>query len=654
MPWALAATHTLTTTQKKSGTQSLKLAAATGSVESVFTGDMRVKEGEQWYFKYYAYIDASFNGTTGNSKLRIGNGANGAFITDCTFASITRSAWTTVPLEVTVTVPAGVTSLKVSIVSDNTAGTAYIDDVQIRRMSEASLIQNLGVEKLTASSASMDTAVVNKLWTDVVTSRKITTDMLIVGQGENMMPWDPTVVAPNQGWNGSTVTAITDSDLGKCLQSINATVTAGTMKTFMRLSSGVTAKNGVADAFDVRETEEYSVRVGFGAGGSYVDGTPSCRVMVQVHDKAGALLTSTYGNTTGMSYSGAETFSTVSVPIPVGGRSALVYLQQDKQGLVMVHSPFMKRKADASLIVDGGILTRHLTVTQDMTVALLSVYSIKANDIDTNDLAADTGFVSSMKTNVLTADSITSTMIGATSITSKHTITGATIQTSATASRGIKITSSSLKAYSSTGVNTFTLDATTGNMVGTGTMQTSPSGSRVVVWDRGDGTAAVDMYTDGTGQHGSIYTQPQTGNGGYVTNVMHYTASPITTTNWTSRLTLFADETWSVASRTKKTEVTGDANGNIYLRGQLLKNNSAATETIVVGSTVTSQNATGSYTLTYLAPVATGTRHVLATADSASVAQSCTQNCTASGFKWVWSTTASSSISMRYLAVWTD
>lgn len=63
VPWALQPTHTITTAQKKSGTSSLRLAATTGTQKSTFTNDMRVKEGEQWYFKLHAYIDATFNGT---------------------------------------------------------------------------------------------------------------------------------------------------------------------------------------------------------------------------------------------------------------------------------------------------------------------------------------------------------------------------------------------------------------------------------------------------------------------------------------------------------------------------------------------------------------------------------------------------------------
>jgi hypothetical protein len=88
--------------------------------------------------------------------------------------------------------------------------------------------------------------------------------------------------------------------------------------------------------------------------------------------------------------------------------------------------------------------------------------SVKALQIDTNNLAADTAFVGQMKTGILTADAITTTMLAATAITSKHTITGALFQTTTTASRGVKFDSTGINAWDPTGISTFQVDAATG------------------------------------------------------------------------------------------------------------------------------------------------------------------------------------------------
>jgi len=88
--------------------------------------------------------------------------------------------------------------------------------------------------------------------------------------------------------------------------------------------------------------------------------------------------------------------------------------------------------------------------------------SIKALQIDVNNLAADTGFVGSMRTNVLTADSVSTTALAAGAITSKHTITGAVFQTTTTANRGVKFDSSGINAWDPTGVSMFSVDSATG------------------------------------------------------------------------------------------------------------------------------------------------------------------------------------------------
>ena len=72
----------------------------------------------------------------------------------------------------------------------------------------------------------------------------------------------------------------------------------------------------------------------------------------------------------------------------------------------------------------------------------------------------------------LQTDTVKAGQIAADAITSKHTITGATIQTLATANRGVKITSAGLLAYNTSGTQTFFADANTGAVTITGTLNT--------------------------------------------------------------------------------------------------------------------------------------------------------------------------------------
>ena len=64
-------------------------------------------------------------------------------------------------------------------------GAARINTIEM-----AAALANIitaNIENLRVGTGTMDTAVINKLWTDVVRSRKITTDMLIVGSGDNLV-----------------------------------------------------------------------------------------------------------------------------------------------------------------------------------------------------------------------------------------------------------------------------------------------------------------------------------------------------------------------------------------------------------------------------------------------------------------------------------
>lgn len=654
VPWTLHANHFLSTIQKKSGTHSLRLTSSGSSSESFLTADTTsVKEGEEYYVKAWAYIDSSFNGTSGNSKIRVAATPN-SYIGAVEFATIPKSGWRLI--EGTVTIPAGTTSLRVTIVSDHTAGNAYLDDIQIRRVSEASLIQNLGVEKLTASTASMGTAVIDKLWTDVVRSRKITTDMLVVGRGSNALA-DPYLTDPETKTYRNTLAGAwgvwsTSGSTGLVTYGAS-TLTAGSARSFF--FDAQAPLYGTDHYIPVEPGQQWLF------SGLYTSDVSGPRGTVRLIKRDGSTSYTSAGWTqrdgTANVYDPSGTvraFERIyTVPSDVTHIMPAMQFEATCTRVFVYGGNTFTNMATASLIVDGAITARNLTVTEEMWAKVIKFKLISGDEIDVNSIVADTAKIGVLRGGVLINDAVTTSILKADAITSKHTITAATIQTSPTSLRGVKITSTGIKAYNNSGSNTFALDGTTGNLVATGTMQTSMSGSRVVMWDRGDGTAAVDLYTDGTGVHGSLYTQPHTGNGLYVTNLMHYTGSPITTTNWTSRVTLFQDETWAIGQRTKAAEVTGNASGEIFFRGRMVRNNSASTETMVVGASTTSNAAQGTYALTYAAPVPNGTRMVLATPDAGSYVSHATQSASASGFSWIWSTASNANVSMRYLAVWT-
>lgn len=100
-------------------------------------------------------------------------------------------------------------------------------------------------------------------------------------------------------------------------------------------------------------------------------------------------------------------------------------------------------------------------------------------------------------------------------------ITGATMRTAPAGAR-VEMDASGLHAYNASGIETFDLDAATGNVSATGSFQTSMSGRRAILSDRGN-LAAADFYPDTSAQHGALFTE--VANGKYRTRLYHFTGS---------------------------------------------------------------------------------------------------------------------------------
>lgn len=454
VPWTLASLHTISTAQSKSGTSSLRLAPVAdvaAPAKSTFTADLRVREGEQWSFRMFAYIDATFNGTA-NSKLRISDQTNTPVLGALIYNAITRSAWGSVPLELVVTVPTGATSLRVELWNDSTTGYAYIDDIQIRRMSEASLIQNLGVEKLTASTASMGQAVIDKLWTDVVRSKKITTDMLVVA-GENMV-WN------GLGENGdNTSWSLWNFDAADKPPATFGSFDGGNVTTAKSLANG-------QPPIAVEENTSYVAEFWLKAS------VANSRTYVEFMEVGGTNPTPQYavGNLVV-----PTVWTKYSVPVKTSVGQTGMYLRMfinHTNGSVTnatqkIAGVRFRKQFESNLIVNGGILAAHLSLTEDLWTPVLGAHKITATELNVTNVTADTGVLGNLRTNLLTTDWIKAVNIDATNgITSRHTITGATIQTSTSGAR-VVLDTSGMNGYSATGVNYLKADSSGITVTGT-------------------------------------------------------------------------------------------------------------------------------------------------------------------------------------------
>lgn len=87
--------------------------------------------GQTYTVTLWILTDATWNGTAGNSKIRFGNGSDGALLTACGYAGV-KTTWTQVSCSFTLT--STVTSVAISVGNDGTVGNIWIDDITVSRM----------------------------------------------------------------------------------------------------------------------------------------------------------------------------------------------------------------------------------------------------------------------------------------------------------------------------------------------------------------------------------------------------------------------------------------------------------------------------------------------------------------------------------------
>jgi len=192
-------------------------------------------------------------------------------------------------------------------------------------------------------------------------------------------------------------------------------------------------------------------------------------------------------------------------------------------------------------IADGAIKANHLTAG-----------AIKAEHIMVNQIDAD--------------------KIEANAITAKHTITGATIQTSALSNSGIKLTSTAMRAYNSLGEEVFELLSSNGDLTAVGQFRTGFDGIRVEVDSEAynnrpgirfvsneDGTLQLNPVIQGIGDGGD---------GGYPEHsIVIMSGEDTTNSSGRADLQLNKGGDWSIKQQYGGT----DSGVGIYKEGHLIR-----------------------------------------------------------------------------------
>jgi len=156
LSWNLHQRGTIDTTVFRTGTRSLRVSA--GPNQSITPATLQVEPGQVWRFRAWHKVSADYNGTSSWGKFRL-HYNNNVFITAVTWNAAATSNW--VMSEMVYTVPAsGVNTLGLTLGTDHTVGTIWIDDVSAVEISALNAKANLNSPTFTGTVSGISKAMV--------------------------------------------------------------------------------------------------------------------------------------------------------------------------------------------------------------------------------------------------------------------------------------------------------------------------------------------------------------------------------------------------------------------------------------------------------------------------------------------------------------
>lgn len=258
-------------------------------------------------------------------------------------------------------------------------------------------IENLYVTGVGAISE----AVIEKLWADVITARKIVASQVLVGSGTNMIAWNP---EPNQGmphvtrygsgastepkWGGTDGVS---PGTGHLILNSDAVASGSDQYTWKICYDPSKASPWATSGFPVEPGEEYLASIYYKSGGSYPDGAPDMRIGLVWYTGEGAYISGSLSPQTPLTWSWAR--HEVSAKAPATAAYAIVFVRQNRQGNVRVDLPSLQKKSGSSLIVNGSVTGDHVeansVAAKVATVIQLNADRINAGIINTARLNTD-------------------------------------------------------------------------------------------------------------------------------------------------------------------------------------------------------------------------------------------------------------------------
>lgn len=256
-----------------------------------------------------------------------------------------------------------------------------------------------------------------------LTAESISVSKLLVGNYSNLLD-NPQFTAGFAGWAPSSGGTWSVADVGGSWRNTARVVVTGSWTTCG--NARIACNPG----------DQFYVAAGIhdplaGSGGS-------ARVGVYFRDADGNDLSTGWATQTAAS-SWSVVSTTVTAPANAKTVQFMFNVTGRTSGTVTFGLPVFSRKADANLIVDGGVFARHLNATE---------------------IWADSGFFNTAKANVLSVGSLTGI-----------TITGSVVR-SASSGQRVQLDTVGLRAYNASNALTASLSADTGGLLLSGTLWT--------------------------------------------------------------------------------------------------------------------------------------------------------------------------------------
>ncbi|WP_102157713.1 flagellar protein FliT [Zhihengliuella halotolerans] len=301
------------------------------------------------------------------------------------------------------------------------AGTATISSVVAQEIAaESGQFIELDVGQLRAVTGTFTEGVLDRLYTDMAAIRKLNAQQVHIG-GENKITdavnRDLKIAAAREagggGWTrnimsngeaGWTFISSGGSVLNKSLW-LTPTGVSGSSDGTTPTQGQIELDGGESFYCEVQcltNIADPPTNVYMSFFTRFADGSSAYVSARLTQDDGSFTMPTTWGR-----MSGTVTFPTGqgnSRPVHAAPRFVMTTGGGTGDGRVWWTTPVVKNRADANLIVDGAVLARHLTVTEEMWAKIINFDKIKGDQIDSNSLTSDSGFIGDLETNFLTSN----------------------------------------------------------------------------------------------------------------------------------------------------------------------------------------------------------------------------------------------------------